>query len=190
MSSSPELSLEGRAEGQPASAPWRIFLGITGLSLLLGLGKLFARFVLGRKREARITLRGDKLTLEDSTRAGGREISAAKETFGRAKVVSARLETRYPFLPSLLGMMGLGVGVAVGLVWLLDGIQGEFTPWILGGIGVLLAGIALDLALTSLAASMPGKTTVSLYLPNDRTIRVVGCDPKRAEELVLWLHES
>ncbi len=182
------MVIEGRAAGKLAPGPLRVFLAITGLSLLIGLGKIFGRYVLGWKRQGRLTIDDERVRFEETTRFAGRETHNAKEHFGRPEVVSARLETRYPYMPTLIGLVGLGAGVIVGLLWLLDGIQGEFTPWILAGVGVLLAGVVLDLLMTAVASSLPGQTTVVLHLPEKRVVRLVGCDPSRAEEIVVWLH--
>ena len=75
------------------------------------------------------------------------------------------------------------------MLFLLDGIQGEFTPWILAGVGVLLVGVIMDLVMTAVASSLPGQTTVVLRLPEKRVVRLVGCDPQKAQKVVLWLHE-
>jgi hypothetical protein len=189
MASPPDdLLVKGRAEDQPMPSWRRALASLTGLSLLLGLGALFARFVLGRRREASARVEGGRLLLEEELRMGGRQLQHARQTFSHAQVASARLETRYPALPLLLGMLGLGLGVIFGLIWLLDGVQGEFTPWILAGVGALMGGVALDLALTTLASSMPGTATLVLYLPGGRVLRLIGCDPAQAEALVQWLH--
>ena len=183
------LELEGRAAGRLMPGPLRIFCALTGISLLVGMGKLFLRFILGLRRHGRLVLGGGQISVEETTRFAGRVVQTAKEGFGRADVLSARLETRYPFLPTLAGLTALGVGVILGLLFLLDGIEGEFTPWIFAGVGVLLAGVLLDLVLTAVASSLPGQTTVVLHLPAKRVVRLVGCDPKKAEEVVSWLHE-
>ncbi len=183
------LVLKGQAGGRLMPGPVRVIMALTGLSLVVGLVKLFMRWVLGFKREGRVVVEAGDLSVEETTRFAGREIKSARERFGKAEVVSARLETRYPYLPTLVGLAGLGLGVVLGLLWLLDGIQGEFTPWILAGVGALLLGVALDLAMTAVASSMPGRTTVVLRLPERRVVRLVGCDPEVAERVVLWLHD-
>lgn len=183
------LRLEGQASGALLPGPVRVLMAVTGVSLVVGLVKLLLRFVLGLRREGRVEINDGKLRLEETTRFAGREIKAEREHFGREAIVSARLETRYPYLPTLLGLAGLGLGVIFGLLWLLDGIQGEFTPWILAGVGALLTGVVLDLGLTALASSMPGKTTVVLRLPGRRVLRLIGCDPSSAEAVVDWLHQ-
>jgi hypothetical protein len=188
--SGPSLQIEGRAAGRLMPGPLRVFFGLTGISLVVGLAKLFLRFVLGLRRRGRLVFGDGELRVEETTSFAGRVVRSAKERFGRPDVLSARLETRYPFLPTLAGLTALGVGVIFGLLLLLDGIEGEFTPWILAGVGVLMAGVVLDLVLTAVASSLPGQTTVVLHLPAKRVIRLVGCDPEKAEEVVTWLHEQ
>lgn len=182
------LKIDGRAGGRLWSAPVRVVMALTGISLLVGLGQLFARWVLGYKRQGWLTLNGQSLTFEEKRQMAGRVTHEDKETFGRPDVLSARLEKRYPLLPTLLGLTGLGLGVIIGLLWLLDGVQGEFTPWILAGVGLLLGGVVLDLVMTTVASSLPGTVTVVLRLPQERVVRLIGCEPESAEKVVLWLH--
>jgi hypothetical protein len=190
LQASGALEVSGRAAPPQRGSLWSLIAGVTGLSLLIGLGRLFARYILGRRSQGTVRLHGDSLTLQVETRMAGRPLSSSEQTFARPQVASARLETRFPALPTLVGMLGLGTGVILGLIWLLDGIQGEFTPWILGGVGALMAGVLLDLGLSSLAASLPGQVTLVLYLPGDEQLRLVGCDPQRAQALIQQLHPS
>ena len=155
-------------------------MGLTGLSLLAGLGKLFGRFVLGYRRSGELRVDGGIVTYAESTRLVGREIRSSTETFQRADVLSVEIEERFPYLLTLVGMTALGLGVVVGVIWILDGIQGEFTPWILSGVGVLLVGILLDFALTTLSASLPGKIVLGLHLPGGRIVRLIGVEEDRA----------
>lgn len=186
----PSLSVEGRAVPPPARGFMRALMGVTGLGLLVNLWRLFARYALGRHRSARVVVQDGHLTVHELQHTGGAQTEVAQESFPRPSVLSARLEVRYPALPLLAGMFSLGVGVVLGIIWLLDGIQGEFTPWIAAGVGVLLLGLGLDLGLTTLASSMPSQATLVLYLPGERVVRLVGCDPERAERLVRWLHKG
>ncbi len=184
------LRLKGHASHRLMPSLVRMGMAVTGLSLLVGLGRLFARYVLGFRREGQLTVADDKLTFEEERHLLGRQTHKARESFERASVLSAQMEVRYPYLLTLIGLVGLGAGVVVGLVWLLDGIQGEFTPWILSGVGVLLLGVVLDLVLTTIASSMPEKTTLTQRLPHKRIVRLIGCDPAAAEQIVLWLHQK
>lgn len=184
------IEVSGRAAPPPRGSFWSVLLAITGVSLLIGLGRLLARYILGRRSTGTARLEGDQLVLHTEVQMAGRQLSSSRQTFSRPQVASARLETRYPALPTLVGMLGLGTGVILGLIWLLDGIQGEFTPWILAGVGALMAGVVLDLGLSSLSASLPGQVTLVLYLPGDEQLRLVGCDPKQAQALIQQLHEA
>lgn len=180
----------GRLEDRELPHVLKILFGITGISLLIYLFQLFVRFVLGRKRTGSLRIDGDRLLLEEEVRFVGREIRRSKEAFARKNVLSVRIETRYPYLLTLVGLAALGVGVITGMVLLLDGLQGEFTPWILTGVGILLAGILLDLVFTTIASSLPGQTTLVLWLPGRRVIRLVGCDETLAARVVKWVHED
>ncbi len=182
------LTLEGRGAGRPISGIWKVLFGLSGLSVLLYGGKAFARLVLGHRHHARLVVEDGQISLAEETRFVGREMRKSSERFSRAKVMSARLESKYPYLPTMLGLISLGVGVIVGLFLILDGIQGEWTPWIMSGVGVLLLGVLLDFGFSTLANSLPGKTSVALYLPGDRVVRILNCDKDAATKLVQWLH--
>lgn len=186
--SAQQVEVSGRSAGRPAGPVLRVLMGLTGVSLVCGLGKLFARYVFGWRRDGRLSLDGDNLTLTQSTKFAGKVVKNSTESFAGKAVLSVRLEQRYPFLPTLVGMTGLGLGIIVGIIWILDGIQGEFTPWILSGVGILLLGVLLDLALTALASSLPGTATLSICLPDRGVVRLIGCEPQGAARLLTWVH--
>ncbi len=173
----------GAATGQPARSIARVIMGVSGLLLLVSLAKLVGRFVLGYRRTGELSVDGDEITYSESVRLVGREIRKSTETIKRADALSVQVEDRYPFALTLVGMACLGFGILVGVVWILDGIQGEFTPWILSGVGVLVVGILLDLALTTVSASLPGKVVLGLHLPGGRTVRLVGVEAQAAKEV-------
>ena len=182
-------TVEGSVEGRGLPHFVKILFGITGISLVIYLVRVFVRFVLGYKRKGTLDLDGDRLRFAEKVQFVGREIRSSNETFSRTRdVLSVKLETRFPYLFTLLGLACLGFGVIAGIVLLLDGIQGEFTPWILSGVGLLLLGIVLDLVFTTIASSLPGKTTLTLYMTDKRVVRLVGCEQELAAKVVEWLH--
>lgn len=183
------IVVEGRTEDKPAPRWVKIFFGVTGISLALYLGRLVGRWVLGHKRHGKLSVQGAAVRLEERTRFAGREIKASHESFARADVLSVRLEHRYPYLLTLVGLLCLGVGVIAGVMLLLDGVQGEFTPWIVSGVALLMVGVILDLVFTTVAASLPGQAALIIHLPDKRTRRLVGCDPHQAEAIIRWLEQ-
>ncbi len=189
MSETPPLTVEGTLAGREPSGLWKILLGVTGLSLVIGLWRVFARLALGGRQRGKLTLEPGQLVLEEEAHLLGRPTRTSRETFARASVLSVKLDTRYPYLVTLAGLAGLGVGVIAGIFFLLDGLQGEFTPWIVTGVGLLVGGVALDLGLTTLASSMPGRTSLVVQLPSQRTVRLLNCDPEQAARVVSWLQE-
>jgi hypothetical protein len=173
----------GAATGKPVRSLGRLVLGFSGLLLVVSLAKLLGRFILGYRRAGELAVDGDTITYSESVRLVGREIRKSTETIKRADVLSVQVEDRYPFALTLVGMVCLGIGILIGVVWILDGIQGEFTPWILSGVGVLLVGVLLDLALTTVSASLPGKVVLGLHLPGGRTVRLVGVGAEDAKNV-------
>lgn len=174
------LHAKGRACGRPVRSAGRVFMAVTGLLLFAGLGKLLARYVLGYRRAGEISLTDDGVTYAEQTRLAGREIRNRTEVIKRDDVLSVEIEQRYPFLWTIVGMACLCLGVLLGIIWIMDGVQGEFVPWILSGVGVLLLGVLLDLALTTINASLPGTVVLALHLPGDRVVRLLGVDPAKA----------
>ena len=173
----------GQACGRPVRSVGRVVLGMSGLLVFIGLGKLIGRFVLGYRRAGELTVSDGDVTYVEKTRLAGREIRSTTEVIKRNDVLSVEIEHRYPYLLTIAGMASLALGVIVGVVWIMDGVQGEFVPWILSGVGVLLAGVLLDLALTTVSASMPGKVVLALHLPGGRVVRLLGVDPAEATAL-------
>lgn len=177
------LRASGAAAGRPVRSFGRLLMGFTGLALVVSLGKLLGRFVLGYRRTGELAVDGDEITYSESVRLVGREIRKSTETIKRADVCSVVVEDRYPFALTLVGMAFLGIGILVGVVWILDGIQGEFVPWILSGVGVLLLGVVLDLVLTTVSASLPGKVVLGIHLPGGRLVRLVGVETDEAKAI-------
>ena len=183
MTDSGTLRVSGAAAGRPVRSFGRAILGVTGLLLFVSLAKLFARWVLGYRRTGELTCTDGVVTYGETTRLVGREIRRSTETIKRTDIPSVEIEDRYPYALTLVGMACMGVGVLVGVIWILDGIQGEFTPWILSGVGVLLVGVLLDLALTTVSASLPGKVVLGVHLPGGRVVRLVGVGADEARNL-------
>lgn len=188
--SASRLVVEGRVESKPLPRLVKILLGVTGLSLVIYLVWMVLRLVLGLKREGRLLIDGDSVTMEEEVRFVGREIRASRERFSRPDVLSVRLEQRYPYLLTLMGLLCLLFGVAAGVFLLLDGFQGEFTPWIISGVGLLMAGVILDLVFTTLSASLPGQAALIVHLPGKRAVRLIGCEADKAEGVVRWLDRA
>jgi len=182
--------IEGSLEARPPSGLVKVLFGLTGISLVIYLGRFVLRWVLGLKQNGRLVIEGGVVSMEEKTRFVGREVRNSHEQFSSPDVLSVRLEKRYPYLLTLLGLICLGLGVIAGIILLLDGVQGEFTPWIVSGVGLLMAGVILDLVFTTLAASMPGQAALIFHLPGKRELRLVGCDITRAEKVVRWFADD
>ncbi len=182
---------ESRVEGELAPAPrgavLTTLLAVTGLLLVTGLARLLARFVLSYRRPADVTLSSAGVRIRTRTELLGRTLRDREITIGKDGLVRAAREVRFPRLGLYAGLLFLALGSYVGVGAVVDGVRSASPSVLLAGLGIVAAGIALDLGLSSLWPGARGKCRVVFLPRRGRALCLSGVDPQRADEALARL---
>lgn len=155
---------------------------------------LAARHILGLVTEVRVSFDGSRLRLGHTARLLGRVVRESEEIVQGPDVLAIGVEKQYPQLILLTGAFGVLLGAIIGVGWVIDGIQASYVPIALFGLGVLAAGVALDIGLGALADQLGPRIGLLITIRArgkfelmPTRFRVVGVDEARARQLVAQL---
>lgn len=177
--------LLGEWTPSPRSAVTAVLGGLSGVSFVLHASRILGRIALGYRRPAEV------LILDD----GGVRITWRVELLGRtlsehdvlvppSGLLRATREVRYPRLMLYAALLALVTGSYVGVRALVDGFRAASPSLVVTGLFVVGAGLALDLALTSIAPAARGRCRV-LFVPRlGRALRVGSVDMASADALL------
>lgn len=178
-------------------APLKVLEIVSGFALLRWVLLLIARYLLGASARTSAALVGGRLKLTTEKRLLGRDTARTEEIVTASDLVSIGVETRFPRLVLLMGALGVLVGAMIGVGAVIDGIQASYVPLALFGLGVLAAGIVLDIGMGSLADYLGGRTSLLVQIRSggasfswSRRFRITGVDQQAAADFVSAAVES
>ncbi len=160
---------------------------VSGYLLLRSLVAFASRYLFGYRVDTKLTFDGRYLKLHSTAWLLGRKIRETEETMLGTDLVSVGVERRYPYLLLLLGSLGVILGAVYGVGWFVDGIQVNYVPIAMVGLGVLGAGVVLDIALGSLADYVGSRASLLITVRTPRRLglsrrfRVCGVDEEAAQ---------
>ncbi len=172
--------LAGEVTRMPTWKPIRIFLIVTGLILVRNTFALIARYCLGLRGKATVSIKDNTIILAVEWTLLGRRFRRTKTAAPVRDVAAVRFENRQRYLYLLVGIGALVVGTLVGTQWFLDGLRAGYPYLVLVGAGVVAAGIAVDLLLYIFIPNGEGRSHLILAL-GPWTVRIIGVSPVRAE---------
>jgi hypothetical protein len=163
-------------------------LAVTGVLLLLHLTRAFGKVALAYKAPAEVRLSDDgSVRVRWHTEILGRTLRDRDVVVPRAALARAMREVRYPRLALYSGLLALGIGSYVGVATFVDGVRAASPSLLALGLAVIVLGVALDFALSSLAPGALGRCRV-LFVPRaGRKLCVAAVDPHRADSLLARL---
>src|SRR5262252_3566716 len=181
----------GGFEGELAPRPRSPFviavLALTGILLIIELGRLIARVALALDRPVEVRLVNNGLELRGRTLMLGRLLREHATVLPLDGLVRATREVRYPSLAVYAGLVALALGSYLGVGLAIDGVRAA-SPSMLGtGLLIALLGLALDFALSSLVPGMRGRARVLLVPRRGAIICVDAVDPQLADQVLLQL---
>lgn len=180
-------ALHGKLAPVPRSALVTIFLALTGLLLLRALAILIGDHVLGLKRDARVELLPSSIELRSKVSLLGRELRDIHAIYPNDGLSSVARDVRYPSLPLYVGLLALLIGTYAGVSFLSWGVQSA-SPRLLGyGLLALIAGIVLDLGLTSLLPGLRGECRLVIVPTKGRKVCVGRLDLQSTDRLLAEL---
>jgi hypothetical protein len=175
--------LTGELQRRSAAAWIRAFSVLTGFILLRGLLVLIARYCMGLRRTATVSLSAGVLTVREEWFLFGRQFRTATTASPVTDMRSVRLENRRRYLYLLVGFGGLSLGVWVGVQFIVDGLNAGYPFLALIGAAVVAAGVILDALLYLFVPSKNGRSRIYLQLGRWNLL-ITGVDGQAAERLV------
>jgi hypothetical protein len=151
-------TLQGDLAPLPRGPLITALLAITGLLLVIELGRLVGRYVLALRRTAEVRVSSAGLEVRTRTVMLGRTLLEGATVIPRDGLVRVTREIRYPGLPMYAGLGALAIGSYIGVGLFVDGARAE-SPSMLGtGLLIALLGLAIDFALSSLIPGARGRS--------------------------------
>ncbi len=162
-------------------------LAVTGVLLLIHLGRLAARAALAYRKPARLIVSPGSVRLKWHTEILGRTQSERDVVLGPEGLVSVVREVRYPRLAFYAGLLFLAIGSFVGVRTLADGVRAASPSLLLFGLAVIALGVLLDVVFTSLVPGATGRCRLGVVPRAGPPIWVTGVDAERADAALTLL---
>jgi hypothetical protein len=186
----PPPTFEGELSVPPRGALLIGMLAITGLLLVLEVGKLIGRYVLGFRRPTEVRLTPSGIELRGRTVMVGKVLREFVTVLPREGMVRVTREVRYPSVAVYAGLIALVLGSYLGVGLFVDGVRAS-SPSMLGtGLIIALLGLGLDFVLSSLAPGLQGKSRVVIVPRRGPILCVTSVDPSRADVLLGQLSKA
>jgi hypothetical protein len=169
-------------------------LAMTGVLLALHVARLFGKIALAYRRPAEVLMLGNG-------QAGGVRVRWRVEVLGRtlrdtnvvvprADLARAMRDVRYPRLAFYAALLSLAVGSYVGVSAFVDGVRAASPSLLAIGIAIVVLGLALDFALSSIAPGARGRCRIVFVTRDGKRISVGGVDVQRADAALKSLAHS
>jgi hypothetical protein len=176
--------LEGELEGKRWSGGARLLAAITGVLAIRWLLRLAGRYLLGLRARATVSLSATTVTIEQKRHLLGRVVREGTAHHALRSLRTGAVEKRARSLHLLIGALGLVLGAAVGVNFVVEGTCASYPALVLVGVALIGGGIVLDLLLDVLVPGQRGSATVALDFGPGKLVRLRGVDRAVAEGFV------
>jgi hypothetical protein len=165
------------------------FLALSGLLFLTRSARLLGQVGLAFQQPAEVRVSERGLEIRHETRLLGRVLRARETLVPLGNVARVTREVRYARLGLYLGLLALAFGSYVGMGLLVDGtrVPGGSVSLLGTGLVVILLGLVLDYALTTLADNVRGRCRLVIVPRKGKSFAVGALDPARADAMVAAL---
>jgi hypothetical protein len=181
---SPSAPIEGEIVAAPRGPIATALLGMTGILLVVGLARLVGRFALAYRRPAEVKTTDRGVAVRARTEMLGKVLRDRETIVPLDGLVRATREVRYPGLPMYAGLIALALGSYLGMGLVVDGLRAASLSMAGFGALVLLVGLGIDLALTSVVPGATGKCRVLFVPRRGPTICIGAIDIATADRLL------
>lgn len=174
----------------PPRSTWVLaLLAVTGILVILSVGRFLRRHVLRWREPATLDVSGAGIRVTSETSLLGRTLKKAEVHIPLDGVSSASREVRYPRLPTYIGISALAIGSYAGAKLFVDGARSA-SPELLGvGAVVVLLGLGLDYAMTHIAGAARGRCRLVIVPKKGRAVALGELDPASADAALHRLAE-
>ncbi len=164
-------TLEGRLQSRSKSRLLRLLMALTGLLLVVAVARLVSGWILGYKRPCSVTLDEAGMAVDVKTVLAGRMLSTRKLDVPPWKVGTIEREERFRHAHVLVGAMFFLMGAGAGFGLVVEWAFTQFGIYLLMGIGAMVLGIGLDLAVVLVVPSVRRTSAVVIHTDTG-TLRV------------------
>jgi hypothetical protein len=174
-------ALTGELARAPRGALATLLLAACGWLLAANVGRVLGRLALkySRPTEVLITPRG--VMVRGRTELMGKVLREHEMLIPLDGLARATREVRFPKTGTYAGLIALALGSYLGVSWFIDGVRATSFSLMAVGMLVILLGISLDFALSSLWPGKRGKCRVVFVPKRGAAICVAQVDTKSAD---------
>lgn len=178
--------LTGRVQRGPRAGWVWVLQAVSGYLVVKGVARLFARYVLWSRKEARVRVSPRGLEVISREHLLGRPFKDRRELIPLSELRAISRETRYRGVLLYVGLACLLVGSFLGTGLLLDGLRvpGTSPSLLTVGIGLLAVGVGLDFWLSRWATVVQGRGALRVQRQRGRAYLISELAPSGPEELV------
>jgi hypothetical protein len=156
--------LRGELSRAPRGPVVTFLLAASGWLLAANVARVLGRLALKYGRPAEVTLTPRGVLVRGRTELMGKVLKEHQVLIPLEGLVRATREVRFPRLGTYAGLAALALGSYLGVSWFIDGVRAASFSLIAVGMLVILLGIGLDFALSSLLPGRKGKCRV-MFVP-------------------------
>jgi hypothetical protein len=142
------------------------------------------RGVFSLRRPATVTLEGELLRVVGHTELFGRTLATFDVRYPLAELVELRREARYPMLPAALALVGVALGGLFGARTAIEGAGVAYFPLVGLGIGIILAGLVLDMLVRALFPGVRGRGRLVLRARDARAVELTNLPLEELDRLL------
>jgi len=177
----PETHLAGELVPPPRNPALTVLLGMTGLLFIAGAFRILMRLVLAYRCPAEVSASASGVRIHTRTVLLGRTLRDREIVIGTDALARAVREVRFPRLGLYAGLVALALGTYVGVGALVDGARAASPSLLFWGLVIVIAGLALDLLLSSVRFGAAGKCRVVIAPRKGSVVCIGNVDPQRAD---------
>jgi hypothetical protein len=178
--------LAARMRPAPRSGLVWVVQAVTGYLLLKAVYRLFARYVLWSRREAKLRVSPRGLEVLSRQHLLGHPFKEQRHLIPLSELREVRRETRYRGLLLYVGLACLLVGSFLGTGLLLDGLRvpGTSPSLLTVGLGLLVVGVGIDFWLSRWSTVVQGRGTLHVQRQKGRGYLFYELEQGAPEELM------
>lgn len=180
------LPLEGELAPPPRRALWVVVQALSGYLFVRWLARGAARWVLGYRSQAALSLSASGLELRHVVTLLGKRWRERRQVVPLSEIASVERDVRYQGVSLYAGLLALVLGTYVGGGLLIDALRVPSGSPSLLGMGLLLiaGGIALDFALSHWGTYRQGRVQLTVRRHHGRGLRLRELDSERCQQLL------